>query len=143
MSTTKKSLKRANAVVAVVRRSNLTEKLYRERGKHSDAIRKIDKQIQDVERETRIKRLSGYVGHYFRETEHGDYYQSIYYVVGISKDTRRSRVFQVTKNGDDDPWYTFEEHDTIYDMSEKQPCTKAEFDRIIEKIKKRIEGYCT
>jgi len=137
-----KTTKRVSGTVAVVRRSNQTERLYRERGKHSDAIWKIDKEIQDLEKETRLKRLAGYIGNYYQGTGYGEHFISIYYVVGISKGTTRSRVLQVTENGETDPWYTYEEQDCIYDMSGKKPCTKVEFDRIIEKIRNRIEGYC-
>ncbi len=121
----------------------LTNKLYKKRHIYTEAIHKINKQIQDIEKEERIKRLSGYIGKYYKESGYGEHYLSIYYVIGISKDTTRNRVLQVAENGDINPWYTFEEQDCVFKMEEKTPCTKTEFDRIIKIIQKKTQKYLT
>jgi hypothetical protein len=117
------------------------KQLYAKKDKHYKAMQAINVQIEEAEKDTRIKRLSSYVGKFYKHKDHiSDSYISLYYVVGIDKDGTRNHVFQVTKNGaGEDAWLSFETEDSMYDMGEQLPCTREEFMEIFNKVKKSMD----
>jgi hypothetical protein len=105
-------------------------------GELREEIQKIEKQLEDANRDETIKKLKTHIGKYYKH----DFGMRVVYVTGVDEESLRNWTITAGLIGEknETPWLSFETESNIYKMEKLLPATRKEFFYIFNKIKKCV-----
>ena len=103
----------------------------------------VQDKIEVVEHDATVRRLTSHVGKYY-ENDYGGSISHFLFVIGVDGYGQRNHVLEIgTIYGDkkEDPWLSFELHDSSYQMEDLKPATKEQFDAVMTQVKDVIKRH--